>query len=138
MKGQMEITEDFLKLIQIAIIVVGVLAIFFEYVNYNVIVNKNEAAREALVLGNALLTSNCLTYSNTPSLFSEEKLNTMSSDSSCFKYAYGNVTVILLNDSKQWSFVINDTNILNGIEKFYVAVKLNTGEVKQAIMVVEV
>jgi hypothetical protein len=135
----MELTEDFLKLIQIALIVVGALSIFFTYVTYNIIIRSNEAEREALVLGNALLSSDCLIYSDTRSLFSQDKLINMGSDPSCLKYPYGSVTVELVNaiPPHYWSFKIKDP-VLDGEADFSVAVRLNTGEIKQALMKVKV
>ena len=129
----MELTEDFLKLLQIALVVVGVLAIFFSYINYNIIVEAREAEREALILGNSLLSSNCLTYSDIKSLFSEDKLINMQSDPSCLKkqYPYGAVKV------EQWQFEIGSFN-LGGEAKFNVAVRKTTGEIKPALMTVKV
>ena len=46
----MELTEDFLKLLQIALIVVGVLAIYFSYISYNVIIDSRGAEREAIMI----------------------------------------------------------------------------------------
>ena len=54
----MELTEDFLKLLQIGFIVTGVLAIFFTYISYDVIVSANQAERNAISLGNSLLDNN--------------------------------------------------------------------------------
>jgi len=133
----MELTEDFLKLLQIALVVVGVLAIFFSYINYNVIVEARGAEREALILGNSLLSSNCLTYSDTKSLFSEDKLINMQYDPSCLKkqYPYGAVKIIL--DSSTWIIDIGSFD-LGGEAKFNVAVRKTTGEIKPALMIVKV
>jgi len=132
----MELTEDFLKLLQIAFIVTGVLAIFFTYVQYNIFVTQNRAEREAIILGNFLLSSEYLTYSNTKSLFSEEKLESI--DPSSFNYPYGSVKVGLLEDIGigPWEFEI-ETSDLGGKADFTVAVKLKTGEIKIASMSVE-
>ena len=62
MKGMEELSEDFLKLLQMALLVVGVLSIFFIFISYNFTVSSNEADREAYVLGDALLSEKCLTY----------------------------------------------------------------------------
>lgn len=135
----MELTEDFFKLLQIALVVVGVLAIYFSYVSYNVIVETRSAEREALLIGNTLLSSDCLTYSDTKSLFSEDKLNDMQSDSTCLKkqYVYGNISIELQDKSNNWQINLGSSN-LGGENKIYVAVRLNSGVVEPALMSVTV
>jgi len=136
----MDLTENFLKLIQIALVVVGALALFFSYINYNITVDARSAEREALILGNALLSSDCLTYSDTKSLFSEDKLINMQTDSSCLKkqYPYGNVKVELQDSTAKWQIDIGPTN-LGGESKFNVAVRNATsGIIKPALMTVYV
>jgi len=135
----MEITEDFLKLIQIAFIVTGVLAIFFTYIQYNIFVSQDRAEREAVILGNSLLSDDCLTYSNTRGLFSEEKIE--NANPSCFNYPYGSVTIELLEDIgiEPWNFEVGEDVKLHGESEIFVAVKLKTtGEIKAAKMMVEV
>lgn len=129
----MELSEDFLKLLQIAIIVVGVLAIFFTYIQYNILVIEDKAGREAIVLGNYLLKSNCIAYENTKGLFSEEKLNNL--DVACLDYDRGFITINLLDETRAWTFKISDPT-LGGVADFYVSVKMGE-EVKPAKMVVE-
>lgn len=134
----MKLSEFFSKLLQIALIVVGVLAIFFTYVSYNIIISQSEAEREATILGNSLLSSDCLIYSNTKNLFSDEKLDNMVADSSCFKYPYGVVEIGLLDLTNNWVFEIGTTD-LGGEREFDVAVRNSiTGERKPALMVVRV
>jgi len=135
----MELTEDFLKLLQIALVVVGVLAIFFSYINYNIIVEARGAEREALILGNSLLSSDCLTYSDTKSLFSEDKLINMQSDLSCLKkqYPYGAVKIELNDLTSKWQIDIGSFD-LGGEAKFDVVVRMNSGIIKPALMVVKV
>lgn len=135
----MEFTEDFLKLVQIALVVVGALSIFFTYVSYNILIKTNEANREATLLGNILLASDCLTYQNNVGLFEESKLIAMSANSSCLKYPYGSVSIDLVDviPSQNWDFEVN-APVLNGEENFYISVKLNDGKVEKALMVVKV
>ena len=136
----MELTEDFLKLLQIAIVVVGVLALYFSYIGYNVTVESRTAERDALIIGNSLLSSDCLTYLGTKSLFSEDKLVNVQSDPSCLQRNYPNGTIkVQLQDlSSKWQFTIGPSN-LGGETKLSVAVKMSgTGEVKPANMVVKV
>ena len=134
----MDLTENFLKLIQIALVVVGVLAIYFSYINYNITVDARSAEREALILGNNLLSDDCITY-GTKSLFSEDKLNNMLLVASCLKkqYPYGAFKVELLDLTKKWEVGIGSTN-LNGEAKFNVVVRTTTGEIKPALMMVYV
>jgi len=130
----MEITEDFLKILQLAVIILGVIGIFFTYIYYNVIVNSESKQREAVVLGDALLGSTCLTetYFNTPmkGLFLESKLDSFST--SCVNFPDGQVNIKLLDGSKSWSFQFSST--LSGISTspYYVAVKLSSGRIVPA------
>ena len=132
----MELTEDFMKLIQIAIIIVGVLAIFFTFIQYNILVTEDKAEREAITFGNYLLKSGCLTYDNTKSLFYEEKLDTI--DQSCFNYHHGAVTIELLDGSKSWYYEITSP-VLGGDFDFIVSVVMNDASksIKPALMKVE-
>jgi len=134
-----ELAEDLMTLVQIALLLVGVLAIFFTYVNYRVIVNSHEKEREAMILGNYLLSSDCLTYLNITSLFSEDNLISMKNDPSCLKYPSFFVSVEILNSNPQqiWEFS-KDISTFEGSSEINVAVRLNTGEVKQALMAVNV
>ncbi len=135
----MDLTENLLKLIQIAIIVVGVLAIYFSYISYNITIDARSAERGALILGNSLLSNDCITY-GTKSLFSEDKLNDMLSDASCLEkqYPYGAFKVELLDFTEKWEISIGSTS-LNREAKFNVAVEyVTTGEIKPALMTVYV
>ena len=135
----MDLTENFLKLLQIAVIVVGVLALYFTYIGYNVKVEARTGERSAVVLGNFLLSSNCLTYGDTTSLFSEDKINNMMVDSSCIKnsYPYGSVNINIIKSTKKWTFNLGTANV-GGEAEFDVAVKMSSGEVNLAQMVVDV
>lgn len=135
----MELTEDFLKLLQIALIVVGVLAIYFSYVTYNVTVDARTAERDSLEIGNSLLSSSCLTYLDTNGLFSEEKLDSIQSDSSCLERVYSNFSaeVDLQGSVTKWQFSVG-TPGSSGTTTLSVAVKMSSGEVKPASLVVKV
>ena len=139
MKGQFDLpTTTFFKLLHLAIIVVGVLAIFFSYIEYNIFIETRESEREALLVGNSLLSNDCLTYANTKSLFSEDKLNNIYSASTCLKqqYPYGNITITL--GSTTWIIEIEDSS-LGGEASFPVMIRNSiTGERKLALMVVKV
>jgi len=129
----MELTEDFMKLLQISITVVGVLALFFTYIQYNIIVTQDQAEREAAIFGNYLLKSSCLTYQDTKSLFSEEKLNTVNKE--CFNYHRGEITVELLDGTKSWTYEITSPS-MGGKAEFIVSVRQSTG-IKAAKLTVE-
>ena len=58
MKG---ITGEFVKLLQIAITIGGILAIFFIFIQYDIEYTYHEKEREAYRLADALLGSKCLT-----------------------------------------------------------------------------
>ena len=128
----MELTEDFLKLLEITITVVGVLAIFFTYIQYNIIVSQDEAERQAIIFGNYLLKSSCLT-DGTKSLFLETKLDSATQD--CFNYHQGKITIELLDETKSWTYQI--TNPLVGKAEFIVSVRMTGGSIKPAKMTVE-
>jgi len=137
----MELTEDFIKALQLALFVIGVLGIFFVFISYNITVEATNAEKEAFVLGDVLLSSQCLTVSNTKSLFSESKLEDMQIDSSCIKYTYSKVNVTLLDGSKIWSFRLGSSTSSVGIDaRFIVLVQLKDPpyEIKPASMVVTV
>jgi hypothetical protein len=135
----MDLSENFLKLIQLAIIVVGCLAIFFTYINYNITVETSSSGREAVVFGYSMLSSECLTYSNTQSLFEENKLASMQADSSCLKkvYPYGYIEVNLQDMSEKWQIEIGGLGT-SAETTYNVAVRLDSGEVKPAFMVVKI
>jgi len=143
MKGMEELSEDFLKLLQLAILVVGVLSIFFIFISYNFTVLSNEAQREAHVLGDALLSDVCLTYTsdNKPvkALFTENKLDAAQSDPSCVKYPNGRIDILILDcggyPNCDWSINIGPHDI--GEQAiFHVAVRLDSDDVKLARMTV--
>ena len=138
-----ELSEDFLKLLQLAILVVGVLAIFFIFISYNFTVVSNEAQREAYLLGDALLSDACLAHvsDNKPvkALFTENKLDALEADPSCINYPNGKVDILILDcgglPNCDWSIEIGP----HGIDEqaiFHTAVRLNSGDVKLARMTV--
>jgi hypothetical protein len=131
----MELTENFIKLLQLALVVTGVLSIFFTYIQYNLLVNQDQAGREAIILGNYLLDNKCLTYHGMKSLFDEAKLETATAG--CFNYPHGSFKVELLDSSAdKWSFEITE-NKRGGTASFTVSVMMkDTGEVKPARMTV--
>jgi len=135
----MDLTENFIKLLQIAIIVVGVLSIYFSYINYNITVEARKGERDAIVLGNFLLSSNCLTYGDTKSLFAEDRLIILQGDATCIgsKYPFGGFIVELLDLSSKWQARMGP-NDLGREAVFSVVVRMNSGEIKPATMVVKV
>jgi hypothetical protein len=134
----MELTEDFLKLLQIAFIVTGVLAIFFTYIQYNILVSRDVAEREAYVFGDYMLSSPCLVYSDgmrLKSVFDESRLDSLVSNHDCIRYENYMLEISLLDNSKSWK--IGDIDDVTGSASFSVAVRMNS-ETKPAIMKVSI
>ena len=123
----MELPETFLKLIQLALIAIGVLSIFFLFITYNVDVISNQGQREINLLGNTLLSNSCLTDIGDgkpiKGLFLQSKLQACSA-TPCINYPEGKITVTLLDGSGQsWSCQLG-TKPLAGLNAgFSVAVK---------------
>ena len=137
----MELSEDFIKLLQMAFLVVGTLTIFLIFIQYNITLIQNEARREAFVVGDALLGSKCLAekYNNyvIKGLLSEEKMNEIKSDTSCIKYIDYEVNITLSDESKVWFFNLGVPK-RGGEAEFIIAVNLTNGEIKPANMTVRV
>jgi hypothetical protein len=125
-----EFTEDFLKLLQIALIVVGLLGVFLTFISYNITVVHSETEREAFVLGNAILSSSCIT-DGTKGLFIESKLNTV--DPSCFKYYQGNIKINYEGLTKEFNL---GGTAKGDTARFNALVKLGSGQIVNAEMVV--
>lgn len=133
-----ELTEDFLKLLQIAFTVVGLLAIFLTFITYNITIIHDEASREAFILGNSILSSDCIT-DGTKGLFIESKLDTV--DPLCFNYDKGAIEITISETAQTWNFNLGDASIGATSPPFDVIVKLDvtgSGEVKIGEMVVRI
>jgi hypothetical protein len=140
MKGITEFSEDFLHMAKPFIVIIGAFGLFLVFISYELRVTQDSSQRDLVLLGNALLSSNCLTDGR-KGVFTEAKLDIMEADSSCFNYPYGGFTVDILDSSKSWEIVLGGHALLEyelrDIEdSFSVLVKLDTGEIKQAEMVV--
>lgn len=135
----MELTDDFIKLLQIAFLVVGSLSIFMIFINYNFTVYSNEAEREVFILGDALLSSKCLTvtYHDKPvkALFSQDKLDTL--NPLCIEYPKGKINIDLLDNSMNWEITLSAPSEDEKVS-FDVVVKLNSGDIKPAKMTVSI
>ena len=143
----MEIAEDFIKMLTIAVAIVGILAIFFVFIQYNIIINYEDDYRKALVLGDALLASKCLAEVDEngyiiKGLFLESKLNDIVGNPECIHYDKGKFSVKMIDESKVWEDISISQGLLGGGETTYVvSVKFDeTGnnEVRLANMVVMV
>jgi hypothetical protein len=134
----MELSEDFLKMIQIALMIVGLLVIFLIFISYNIEVIHSEAKRDTYVLGDYLLASKCLALEEDGNVlkgvFSEEKIEKSESNPSCIKYPYGSIKIELLDKSVE-PWLIGDSEIEGGTE-FIVAIKMKNDEIKTAKMTV--
>jgi hypothetical protein len=135
----MDLSENFLKLLQIALLVTGVLALYFNFVSYNVTVQTNANDREAIILSNYLLSSSCLTYSGTKSLLSEKSLTSMQSNSKCLKdqNVHGTITVSLDSSSTAWAINIGDYANTGSSSEVSVDVRTLSGETKTGKLTVK-
>jgi len=127
----MELSEDFLKILQMVIGIIGILAIFMIFISYEVTVSYSESERRVTLLADALLGSNCLTaldLNNNPikGLFLEENLDRLASDSSCIRRFYndGKITVTA---GETWDIQVGAAGTTT--TEFSIAVRLRTGEV---------
>src|SRR3989344_3534348 len=122
-----ELTEDFLKLLQIAIVIEGILAVFLIYIQYNITLQYNAAERKAILLGDSLLSNTCLTETSDDKpvrgVFLESKLNSLVSDSSCFKQSDFRMIVELVDNSRIWNIYTGTP--FGASATYYVAVKSN-------------
>jgi hypothetical protein len=134
----MELSEDFLKMLQIAMLVVGLLIIFLIFISYNIEVFHDEKQRSAYVLGDYLLASDCIAWEDNGNVvkgvLSEGKLDTV--DPSCINYPYGSIEVELLEDIGKGPWVIGMEDAEGERAVFTVVVKLTNGEIKTAKMTV--
>lgn len=132
----MDLSEDLIKLIQIGILVVGTLALYFSYINYNISVETGEAQREAIIMGNSLLSSNCL--GSTRSVFDEDNLASAQSDPNCLRKSYssGHIDVELADKSNKWSIEMGTGTTIQGQADFSVLVNTDSG-LKTATMTVK-
>lgn len=130
-----ELTEDFLKLLQIAFTVVGLLAIFLTFVTYNITIVHDEASREAFILGNSILSSDCITDGK-KGFFIESKLD--AATPSCFNYDKGAIEITIPETGQAWNFNLGDSSTGVTSPLFNVVVKLDasSNEIKMAEMVV--
>lgn len=141
----MELTEDFLKMLSIAISVVGILGIFFIFLQYNIVVEVDETHRAAVSLGDSLLANPCLTEIEIingkeypiKGLFSESKLD---SYADCINYDRGDITIKYLDSSKTWDISLStgtvSTESLTAQTTYFISIKNVDGHVKMASMVV--
>lgn len=133
----MELSEDFVKLLQIVVSIIGILALFLIFVQYQVTVIDDDLQKRATLLGDALLGSTCLTDIDLngnaiKSLFLESKLNGLSSDKNCLTKIYDEGSVRITAGQTAWSFLLGTYSI--GEADFAVAIKLQTGEVVSGTM----
>jgi len=136
MKGQSELTQTFIKLVQIALVVVGALAIFFTYISYEITVYRNDANREVYILGNALMSSSCLT-DGIKGLLTQSKIDSMVADSSCFKYPIGKVTISSTFYTPAVTIDLGSADIEEEAE-FDILIRLNSGQIEPGEMVVTI
>ncbi len=138
----MELTEDFLKLLMIGVAVVGILGIFFIFVQYNIIIEFDGQKRDAIAFGDTLLANPCLAQEEIVNgktylkkgLLSEDKLD--DDVINCINNGLGKVTITYLDNSKSWPFEfsepVSEINIIyfTYIEDSDGVVKMSSMEVK--------
>lgn len=115
----MELTEDFIKIMKIAIVTIGVLSIFLIFVSYNITVTHSEGKREATVLGDSILSSRCIAVvkngAAVKSLFSKVKLDSLNAtpcttypcvinSQGCIIYPNGKISIMMLDDTINWGW----------------------------------
>jgi hypothetical protein len=126
MKGQSELTATFVKLVQIGLVIVGALAIFFTFIEYEIFVYENSLEREAYLLGNAVLSSNCFT-NGVKGVLVQNKLDNY--DISCFNYP-GKFKVTSSSYSKEIKLVPK-SSYGSGVV-FNAVIELETGDIEPA------
>jgi hypothetical protein len=138
----MELSEDFIKFIQIGLTVVGILTIFLLFISYNLNLLHDKIEREVYVLGDYLTASRCLASIDgnnvIKGLLEEAKLTAIESDPSCINYPNGMVNVSLINcgsGSCKWNFELNPgTTYVGKSANFTVAIEMNDGSIEPATM----
>lgn len=131
----MELTEDFIKMLQIAFLVIGTLAIFLIFISYNISVYVDEARREAVILLESLLTDDCLVVEENgkpvKALFSETKLTAAVSNPDCIGYDYGKIEIVVLDGSRQpWVITLGPSDKKVETESFSIAIDLDVDGIK--------
>ena len=126
MKGQSELTATFVKLVQIGLVIVGALAIFFTFIEYEIYVYQSSQERETYFFGNALISSNCLTNGMKGFLI-QTKIDNF--DKSCFMYS-GKFKVTSPSYSKEIELVPKASYTSNAT--FSAVIELNTGQIEPA------
>jgi hypothetical protein len=108
-----ELTEDFLKMIQIALVVVGVLSIFFIFIQYNIALQYSYARNEALMLGDYSLSSDCLAEASAETghimkaVLSKSKIENY--EDGCIKYPVGYLRITTLDKTFTKTIIIGQT-----------------------------
>jgi hypothetical protein len=126
MKGQSELTATFVKLVQIGLVIVGALAIFFTFVEYEIFVHENSLERESYLLGNAVLSSNCFT-NGVKGVLVQSKLENFVI--SCFKYP-GKFTVTSTSYSKEIELIPKSSYSQSVV--FNAVIELESGDIEPA------
>ena len=137
-----ELTEDFIKMLQIAFLVVGTLSIFLIFISYDVNVFRDEARREALLFLEGLLTDRCLAVvennKSIKALFSGDKLDNLEED--CIVYENATIQIELLDGTRAWSIDFGPAVPQKDIktEEFNVAIDMGAEGIKPGTIVVSI
>jgi len=128
----MELTEDFIKLLTIAIGIVGVLAIFFIFIQYNILIGYSSAHRESLVLGDSLIINPCIVELDSSGypikgLLSKKLLDNYAEG--CMKYNRGEIKIVL-EDEPYEKIIKLGPNTGSSRTTYPIAIKMDLGDVK--------
>jgi hypothetical protein len=142
----MELSEDFIKFIQIGLTVVGILTIFLLFISYNVNLLHDKTEREVYVLGDYLTASKCLVAVDgnnaIKGLLEETDLTAIESDPSCINYPKGMVNISLINCGTHtkcnWNFELSTGSYVGTTANFTVAIEMDAenGSIEPAKMTV--
>ncbi|MDD5416910.1 MAG: hypothetical protein PHU12_02955 [Candidatus Aenigmarchaeota archaeon] len=136
-----ELAEDFMKMIHISVIVIGILAIFFVFIQYNIILHYSYSKKEVLTFGDSLLASKCLAVETDlgtlKAVFDEEKLNS-DNLAECIKYNEGVIKIYKKQETEpNWTIELGSTD-KGSDANFNIGIKQADGTIIPGEMVVSI
>jgi len=137
--GIMDLSEDFIKILQMVFTIISIFGVFFIFIDFNVSIAGDEKTINAISFGDAVTLSSCLTEQengvSVKTLFTEERLEAESKNTqlSCLKRSQ-QYTVFVSTDEKQWTVGGGGTRSA----EFPVAVKMKDGRVLPGLLTVSI